>query len=1137
MTGGPHTSQTRWRGIAATWGVAAAGVVGALVAARLFEQAVPQIHLQQRLTASSALVAARDVARTHQLPFPEGRTAVRFAEDDSLQLFLELASPGGKAALDTAAVGRDIALFRWTVRALTPGDVHETRVRLAPDGRVTGFWRRFAEADRRPELDSAAARALATEVLVNWLGKVRAEWTLVAASRAVEPTSARVNWSFTFEHRTRRVAGAPLRTDVDIAGDLPSGAREHVIIPETFARRYAAMRSSNELLAQFAALGFPLYGLIALVALYRAQRRGEARWRPAIAVAAVIAGLMAASMANDIPLSWFTYPTSAPPGVFLLQQALAALLVPLVFGAFLVVVLAGGESLAREAFPAQLDWWSAWRARGTPRLTRQVLAGYALCAVGLGYVAAFYAVTRSQLGWWVPSALLDDPNAIATPLPFISALANAVQAGVLEEVLFRAVPLSAVAILTRDRAWHRPAMALAVVGSALVFGFAHASYASWPAYSRGVELFAEAVLWGVVFLRVGLVPTVVCHFVFDLFLFGLFAMAGDAPAYRVTFVVVAAALFAPAILVVWSWWRRASLAPAWETVTFGAWLPSEVEDEAAAPSALGVRPAEVAVVTAAAPQTGRFDWRWVAVGAGALSLLVPRGARVAEPRFTVDRERAIAIADSVLRTRGATLAGLSATAEVLDGDDAEGARFFDHIEQPQLARTLSRSYRPLGGWGVRFDRREGTAAEKAEAWRLHLLPDGTPHDWRHLLPEDAERADVSREAARGAALSAVAQAGIDTASLRDAGVEEERRPKRRDLLFVFEDRSVAIPGGASARVRVRMAGGVPVGVARTIRLGEPWLRADAARQERRSALRLTVGIALLLVAFLLALRLSRRTPLVTDRLLSRRGALIVGGLALAVMLARGVSMLPAALAAWDNATPWASHQLAVALAILAQLFALVLPVSLWVSADAMRRRLGIPASADRGTTLWSGLALGALAFTSWQLAGWVRAFRETVEAPTTSLGLLWPAVAGGIDVLTGAGMTPLVIGIPAMLIAGLSLARGPRIGLIALGALAVAVPIGLDGGVGARMAPLVALLTIVLAHAWWGALARWGRDGAAAWVVGALVLAGLQQASGWAIGAHVNDRIAAVVGVVTAVLGVVAARRWLSFDGRVTYDR
>ncbi len=1178
--------ESRARRLTVTLGVAAAGLIGATLAVLLFEQAVPQVRLTQKLTAPLALSAARSFARAHELPFPEGRTAVHFAEEDSLQLFLELAAPNGKAALDTIAASGDVALFRWTVRALTPGDVHETRVRFAPDGRVTGFWRRLAETDRRPELDSAAAASRAREVLTQWMGKDAGAWPLLSASREVVPASGRVNRSFTFERSTGRIAGAPLRMDVDIAGDLVVGAREYVVIPESFARRYAEMRSSNELLASLAAFGFPVYGLLALIALYRAQRDGAVRWRGAIVAASVIAGLQAAAMANDIPGSWYAYSTTSAPGTFLLRQALGALLVPILFGAFLVVVLAGGESLVRTAFPEHLDWWSAWRARGTQRFTKQVLAGYALCAVGLGYVATFYLVARSTLGWWVPSALLDDPNAIATPLPFLSAIANAAQAGVMEEVLFRAVPLSAIGLLTRGRSWQRGAMVLGVIGTALVFGFAHASYASWPAYSRGVELFAEATLWAVIFLRFGLVPTVVCHFTFDLLLFGLFAMAGDAPAYRVSLAVVVATLLAPAAIVMWAQWRRAAQAPAWETLTFSAWqAPVERDpgDEAPAPregdavreretTAYGDasrepdalrdrvrsredrRPAASAAhmslpldvpldvpldalldvpLDATHPRTGR-DLRLLMVAAGALALLVPRDTNIAEPRYSVARLRAIAIADSVLRARGAHLDGLAPMAEVIGGDDAEGARFLAHIERPALAAPLARSYRALAGWGVRFDRREGTVAEKAEGWRLHLLADGTPHDWRHVIAEDAARPDLPRDSARLIALRAAAASGIDTSALRDAGVDEEQRPHRHDLLFTFDDRGVTIPGGATARVRVRVAGNEAVGVARALRFPERWERADAAAAEQRATVAMVAGIALVLAVLVPAFVVGRRAPRRDDHALTRRQVIVLLAALLALQAGHGLNALPDALAQWDTATPWTSHVVSAMVAIAAQLFVLVLPASLWLSAEALRRRTRLPVATSSGEVMRSGFALGALALGTSQLSFWLGTLSGTMRGANTALGAFWPVAANALDVLTSAAVLPLLVVLPALLLAGVAERRWVRPALMIGGALVVAIVLTARGEGSARLAPLVAAAIIVIGYAWWHAVARWGRDGLAAWVIAAAVYAGLEQLSLWPMAAHDLDRLAALGGVLAAALVVAVVHRLVRARERVT---
>src|SRR3970040_1475925 len=229
------------------------------------------------------------------------------------------------------------------------------------------------------------------------------------------------------------------------------------------------------------------------------------------------------------------------------MQLAAAILVGVSAGALVALTLAAAEALTRAAFPRHLDWWKLWRIRGTREVAGRVAGGYAVAAIGFAWVALFYVVTREAFGWWVPSELLDDPNQIATPMPWLAGIAISLQAGVWEEALFRALPLSLLSLWVGNRPHRTAWMAAGIAVAALVFGFAHASYPSWPPYSRGVEIFLDACFWGVLFLSFGLIVTVVAHFVYDLVLFGLFAATGTAVEYRVSAAIILLAPLAPSL--------------------------------------------------------------------------------------------------------------------------------------------------------------------------------------------------------------------------------------------------------------------------------------------------------------------------------------------------------------------------------------------------------------------------------------------------------------------------------------------------------------------------------------------------------------------------------------------------------------
>ena len=113
-----------------------------------------------------------------------------------------------------------------------------------------------------------------------------------------------------------------------------------------------------------------------------------------------------------------------------------------------------------------------------------------------------------------------------------------------EECLFRAVPLS-IAALLGQRFGHRGLLiGLALVLQAVIFGAAHANYPGFPAYSRLVELVIPAFIWGLIFLRFGLLTTVILHSAFDLVLMSIpvFLVEGSGSGLNQACLVVVAGL-------------------------------------------------------------------------------------------------------------------------------------------------------------------------------------------------------------------------------------------------------------------------------------------------------------------------------------------------------------------------------------------------------------------------------------------------------------------------------------------------------------------------------------------------------------------------------------------------------------------
>ena len=1069
-------------------------VACAAVAVVVFPRAMPIVALEQNLTPALARAVADSFAAAHGLPRDGRRTAVRFEGDDDVQTYLDF--EGGADTVRSVVAGRDHALFRWGVRRFTPGDAHETRVALAPDGRVLGFERRLADSTRRPALSADSARRLAEVVRTEWLREGSDRWRLAASSYDTKAGSARVDRTFTFERADRRLIAAPLRLVITIGGDVPTAARRTAAVPEAFERRYREMRSANNQLSTIAGAGALLLMIGALLVLRHFARTGEIRWRESWIVGGVAGLLALAAGVNQLPLAWFDYDTATSAGLAQASWVAVAVFAGLITALQLALTLAAAEVVSRRAFPQQVSWWRWWAARGTRQVAGRVLTGYALAAFGLAYVALFYLVTRRVFGWWVPTELVDSPNLMATRAPWLAAIAVSLEAGVWEEALFRVLPLSLLSLWVGNRPGRTRWMALGVVVTALVFGFAHANYQSWPAYSRGVEIFLDACLWGALVVWLGPLATMVGHFLYDLVLFGLFAAAGTEPAYRVSAAIIALVALAPALAVGWKWWQQRGLVEVSDADLAGGMAAPEP------PPALEGAPA--ISLTAMSPRA-----RWMALLLGATGFVLSvAGSRspTLGAAATASRSRVLAVADSALAARGINLRDWTRLARTTEESFSEWRRFLvEHRAEP-MAATLSTSYKPPSWWIVRFVRPHGPVEQRAEEWRVRVLPDGRVLDVRHVLPDAAWRDSVSVDSARAAARTALRAAGIDVPMLMESRQTSDRKAdvkrarQRVDIAFTYSDTTVHLPGDALARVRVEFAGSEVVLVRRSVELPESFRRADTKRETKRIMVigGCVLAVVLLVVGGIFWTR-NRRAARRHDHLFNRRRAVVTLAALGALQLLSAANNWPATLAGYDTAHPWSRFLAGEALQTVMSLVLLGLVAALWMVFDGLRRRVGMPLFAE-GEDSWrltatAGLGLAGAQATVGGLVALLTGRRIPGAPSLDSLDGVVPQLDGVLDLGQSFFIGVLLLGIVAfvILLAARSTARRLLLTIL-LGALASVAPgVMVQGEITSSHPVLLTVLAVSTLPLAYLALRTWAATNVAAWMIASLVATAMHE--------------------------------------------
>jgi hypothetical protein len=854
---------------------------------RFFGDAFSVLDLDVNMSRAQAIDAARRINDAQKLTDARLVDAVAsFDGDASVQTFIELEG-GGKPALKpflgraadgassaaSSGASSEFTLYRWRVRLYSPQVEREVVVAFSPDGRPAGFFSRLPEKEPGAALPADAARAIAVAAAArDWAVDFERYRPLTAS--AVTRPGGRIDHEFVYE---RKLEGAPsigdgrLRLRLVVAGDRLTQLQRVFYVPEAFTRRYQSIRSANDNIAAAASVVAGLvYGLGGcLVGLIWLMRKKAVRWAPSSKWAAVVALLITGAALSAVADSWFGYDTATSPTIHLATRIGGAFAGGVVTWLLLTVVFASAEGLGRLAFGAHPQLWRSWRAPAaySRAIWGRTLAGYAWIGFDLAFIALFYFTVQRYLGWWSPSDTLIDPNILGKPSPWLAPVSMALQAGMMEESLFRAVPLAGAALLGRHFGREKTFLVVALVLQAIVFGCAHANYPGQPAYARPVELFVPSLIWGVVYLRYGLVPGMLFHFGFDLVLMSIPLFVTDVPGLGFDRAMVIGVLAVPLAVLVVQRLRAGRLIDLPDSERNAAGTIAGSDGEAVVLAVVDdvghavAAPSEpTPPVVRALPLSRRDAWVFAAC---ALVGVVGIGARLVQPfdapGLAVDRGQALVIAERALEARGVRLdARWHRSLKAVGVGEGAGTRFvWREGGAPLFARLLGDTLAPAH-WEVRFARFDGDVVER-DAWRVVVVDDRPAPDGvrviEHAIPESRAGKRLTEAEARPIAEAAVADwLKRAPGSLRPVSANASERPARVDWSFVWADPSVVLPAGGESRIGVAVDGDEVTSVGRFVFVPDAWLRAQRTRDDASRIPRAL--LAVIVVAFAIALLVS-----------------------------------------------------------------------------------------------------------------------------------------------------------------------------------------------------------------------------------------------------------------------------------------
>lgn len=933
-----------WRLIAACVAIIA---VSMAAGSHYFYRAFPEATIDFEITRDEARSRARSFLEHRGFDVEGYRHSSIFEFSNLTKTFLER-----QLGLEGASrvIGNPVRLWRWSSRWVKELHKEEFRVQYTTRGELVGFSHRIEEDDPGASLEQAAARQLAERFLVHTIGQNLTDLEYVGGETIYRPH--RLDHSFAWKLKGFHIDGATYRFGVEVQGDLVGGFDEFLAVPDEWQRRFRNLTSRNETTRTGASSLLILTWVAMLVSLVTSIRGRDVRWRPALIFGGVSFTLTFLSQLNMLPVADFGFDTRATFGGHYTDQLLSALLAGLGSGIVIAFVVAAAEPVYRQRYGDHISLTEQFLVDGlrTRRFFLGTVIGLTLTVAFMAYTTIFHLIA-GRLGAWAPA---DIPyrEMVNTHMPWVVVLLAGFFPAVLEELTSRAFSIPFLERYLKRR-W------VAVLVSAAIWGFAHASYPQQPFYLRGIELGIAGIAFGYVMLRWGLLPVLICHYTVDA-LWTAMVLLRSSNSYFVISAALSVGLMLLPLGISIAYYLRHQYFLDPTSLLNREHLTPQVKPLIAMPADLGPEARLLERLPGSQiPYALLSPRRLLLAGALVLASYSVFWVEVDDPAepVAITRDQAEEIALAHLSSRGIDVASYRTVVSHQVNVDTSATRYRLQRGGVAALKRLHRDCVRPGLWRVRLYR----PLEQGE-YRAFIDPgSGAVHSVTHLLDENAEGADLSQAEALHIAQGCLRAHDLQPGDFELKDVSSEKLKSRRDHRFVWEARQGDRRNLDESRYRcsIQVAGDEPVMLRRWVTLPESWLRDREGSTVLRSVLRWSLVVAGILVTLhlaCLAIRQLRETGV------AWQAPLIFGAIAAALSLAAFINNAPTLHADYATEIAPAIFYAQRLLALLAQAIcaALLVAIGIGVTSTLFPDCLTQLSAPARGSRLRDGLLVALL---------------------------------------------------------------------------------------------------------------------------------------------------------------------------------
>ena len=790
---------------------------------KYFSRAFPIVTLDLKMDRRAALQAASELAKKYNWGPQNFKQAASFGVDGNVQNFVELEAGGADAFRKMLKEGL-YSPYTWRVRHFGEGQTNETLISFNPAGQPYCFSEKLPEDEPGATLDPNEALVIAEKAAKGEWQIDLSAYKLVEKSQEIRP-GGRKDHYFVYERPNVQISEGHYRLRLVVSGDKFTGLTHFIKVPEAFSRRYQEMRSANNTIgiSSFVSVVILYYLGGCVIGLFILLRQHWVIWRKPLWWGIFVAFAQVLVAINYWPLSWMSYDTALSAQGFLLRQIMQLFLIFVDGVVVFTIIFMAAESLTRKAFPDHIQMWRLWSSdvAGSPAILGRTISSYLLVGVFFAFNIVFYLFTTKVLGWWIPSDTLFQPDVLSTYFPWLTSVAISLQAGFMEECLFRAIPIAGAALLGQRFGMRRLWIVGALIIQALIFGAGHTPYPNEPAYARLVELIIPSLGWGLIYLYFGLLPGIILHFTFDATALSVPLFVASAPGIWVDRIIIIVLVLIPLWVVLLARLRNGRWNELKNEDFNRSWQPPVKEE-----------PSQTMTEVQRIPEISSRIKRWILAGGilGVILWFAFTNFKNDAPSLSIERNDAEKLARETLIARGIELPNSWEILSVVSGQVGQDDRFVWQNGGKKNYHVLMGVYLGPPHWEIRFVHFKGDVAERAEEYQVCISKKGEVLRFIHKLPEARAGASITEEEARKIAYSVLREKyRLEPSKLKEISAVPYKLPARKDWLLTFEDTENYPLEKGQARIAVKIAGDEAVDCLRYVHVPEEWMRQDRSK--------------------------------------------------------------------------------------------------------------------------------------------------------------------------------------------------------------------------------------------------------------------------------------------------------------------